>query len=187
MTHVATRELPECLQSALRSCGYARKDIPCIARETASMVGYSGEGRKAFVVLVDLATGRTESHEGSWGGANMFNPSNAVDLDTAERPIIPGMAVIKGTRGYHGVFADIYLHPENVAKLLPAKPEVTEREASILGTFGYKPGYRQEYWREMKVATEELDSLVARGFLSRNKAGAISITTQGKNAKGRLP
>jgi hypothetical protein len=185
--YVDTRDLPDSLRASLSDAGYHRKDIAIEPRETASMVGFSGQGRKAFVVLVDLATGRTESHSGSWGGANMFSPQNAVDLDTTERPIPPGMAVIKGTSGYHGCFATIHLHPDNVARLLPSKPEVTEREASILGTFGYKPGYRKERWQEMGVTPIELDALISRGMLSKNRAGAISITTAGKNCKGRLP
>lgn len=180
--YVRTKDLPSSITCALSAVGYRRADINIEASETTSMRVSSGAGRRGFVVLVDIATGRTEQHTGSWGGANMFNPKNAVDLDGTERPIIPGMAVISGSEG-EKVFATIYLHPENIAKLLPAKPEVTEREAQILYCMGYKSGYRRTELERMGTTPAELDSLVARGFLTRNNKAAMSLTTTGRNAR----
>jgi hypothetical protein len=182
--YVQVAELPESLQGALKSVGYGRKDINIEAREQVYMADGGGEGFRAFVVLVDLATGRAERHDGSWGGANMFNPRNAVDLDDTPRTIIPGMAVVKGhIGGDRPVGATVYINPENVAKLLPAKPDVSDREKQLLGVMGYKSGYRKEELARMRATDAEIDALVSRGFLSRNKAGAISLTTEGKNAR----
>src|SRR5258708_7518672 len=125
--YVSLKDLPDTIVSALSSVGYHSKDINVEAQETVSMFDSGGAGRRGFVVLVDIATGRCERHLGSWGGSNMFNPRNAVDLDTQERAIIPGMAVIKGSEGER-TYATLYLHPDNLVKMLPAKPEVSDRE-----------------------------------------------------------
>src|SRR5262245_1061305 len=176
--YVQVAELPESLTRALAAVDYRKADINVEARERTSMLEPGGLGMREFVVLVDLATRRSETHMGSWGGANMFNPNNAVDLDTTDRAIIPGMAVIKGHEG-GGTRATIYLHPENITKLLPAKSDVSEREGRILGYLAYKANYRRECLDQMGCKPEEIDSLVSRGFIARNKAGAISLTTAG--------
>ena len=72
--YVQTRELPPSLQSALQSVGYGRRDIAVYAAETTSVACAGGQGQRGFVLLVNLATGSRESHQGSWGGPNMFNP-----------------------------------------------------------------------------------------------------------------
>lgn len=183
--HVSVAELPESLRSALKSTGYGGKDIAIEARETASVIDAGSDGRRGFVVLVDLATGRAETHMGSWGGANMFNTANAVDRDSTERAILPGMAVIKGSEGGTSgqVFAHICLHPSNIAKFLPVQSDLNARELKILGTFNLISSYRKVEQAEMKVTTTELDGLVGKGLITRNKAGACALTTAGKNAK----
>lgn len=184
-TYVAVTELPESIQRALKSVGYGRKDIDIEPRETVAMAFGGGDGYRGFVVLVDLATGRTERHMGSWGGANMFNPKNAVDLDTTDRAIHVGMAVIKGYEGgSRPVSATVYLHPDNVVKLLPAKPTLTERELLVLGTFNYKGGsYRKAEQARLNVTEDELADLVRKGLITRNRAGACQLTTTGRNAR----
>jgi len=185
-TYVSTTELPESIQQALKSVGYGRKDIGIEPDETVSMqTGAAGAGRRAFVVLVDIATGRSERYMGSWGGANMFNPGNAVDLDSEERAIHVGLAVIKGAEGGdRPVYATIHLHPDNVVKLLPAKPTLTERELLVLGTFNYKGGsYRKAEQARLNVTEDELANLVRKGLISRNRAGSCQLTTAGRNAR----
>lgn len=178
--YVQLTDLPESITNALKASGYHCKDINVEPRDSISMMDCGGAGRRGFVVLVDIATGRSETHLGSFGGANMFNQNNAVDLDRTERTIIPGMAVIKGSQG-EKTFATLYLNPENVVKMLPAKPEVSERDKQILEYMGYKSGYRKEYLERMKATTEEIDSLVNRGMLKKLGRG-LSLTTEGKNA-----
>lgn len=178
--------LPASVQRALKSTGYGRRDIGIDARESVAMAIGGGDGYRGFVVLVDLATGRAETHTGSWGGSNMFNRTNAVDLDNTDRAIHVGMAVIKGHQGGgRPVCATVYLHPANVAKLLPAKPTLSERHQSILATFGYISSYRKERQAELKVTTEELDELASLDLITRNRAGACQLTTAGKNARTR--
>jgi hypothetical protein len=73
--------------------------------------------------------------------------------------------------------------------MLPAAPTVSERDGRILGACkSYTSAYRKEWFARNKVTDTELDALVSAGYLKKNKAGAISITTSGKNVatKGYL-
>jgi hypothetical protein len=167
---------------------YGATDIEVIAAESVSPSGISGDGMRAFVVIVDLASGQCKSMQGSWGGPNMFNPQNQVDLDRADYPIPEGVAVVKGTTGYPRTFATLYLAPQNVAKLLPAPVELDARDQWILYTFDglSSKGRRWEWDRERDQPSEaDLNRLAAHGFLKRAKNGATQITTEGKNALGR--
>lgn len=116
----------------------------------------------------------------------MFNPQNPIDLDDSEHAMTPGGAVISGTIG-QTTYARVILHPQNVAKLLPpAWSDVTDKERKILAAVGgLKSGpYRKEALARLQATDADMDTLVQKGLLSKNKAGAISITTAGKNARG---
>lgn len=180
-------ELPDTLQTALQSIGYHRKDIELIASETVSRHVSGGQGYRGFCVIVNLSTGERKAEIGSWGGANMFNPNNAVDLDTSEYNIHPGFAVIKGSQG-DKTFATIYLHTENIVKFLPAKIEMDSRDSWILYTFDAltSAGRKNEWDRHNdKPSENDLNRLAGLGYLKRSKNGATQITTDGKNALGR--
>lgn len=182
------KDLPPSLRAALESVGYRRPDVELQTSETASRHDCGSAGRRSFSIVVDLATGQSSHERGSWGGANMGNPDNAVDLDSAEYPIPKNVAVITGSEGYKGVLATITVRPDAIAPLLPARSELTDRERWILYCYhGLKSsGRRHEWSRVRKPPTEdELQSLVSRSLIKRNKAGASQITTEGKNALGR--
>lgn len=182
--YVQVSELPDTLRTALKACGYHRKDINVEAREKYCPMQPGGDGYRAFCCVVDLATGRYETHMGSWGGANMFNPQNAIDLDRAEYPIPDGVAVIEGHQGGgRPVYASLCLSPTNVAKMLPPPAELSDRERSILRCASYKSGYRKAEYARMQVTDAELAALVAAGYLEKRGNG-LSITTKGRNARG---
>jgi hypothetical protein len=66
--------------------------------------------------------------------------------------------------------------------MLPAGAEVTEREKEILRIVrSYNSAGRKEAFAYNKITAAEIDVLVSRKLLSRNKAGAVSITLAGKN------
>lgn len=76
-----------------------------------------------------------------------------------------------------------------VAKMrLPAPVVLAADEAVVLdGLCGLKSSYRQEAYREagldaVRVAAAA-DSLVSRGLARRNRAGAVSATVTGENAR----
>jgi hypothetical protein len=179
------KNLPNVLIEALKGVGYGAKDVPVVSAEAVSPHAMSGDGTRGFVIIVNLATGQSELHYGSWGGANPFE-NRQVDLDTKPYPIPEGMAVIKGTAGYPRTFATVYLNPANVAKMLPPPAELTEREQEILRQFRSltSAGRKNEWSRypKSKPSESEIDSLVARGLLSKSRAGAVAITTAGKNS-----
>lgn len=182
-TAVAVKELPEALQKALKSVGYGRRDIHVSARTDVDLNPYAGDGQKGFAVVVNLATGVYKASEGSWGGANMFT-SRSIDTVQERYPLPPDGAAIVGTTGYHGTSASIYVHPSALAPLLPGNADVTEREARILAMMGFTSAYRKELLADNKVTSDEIDALVAKKMLAKNKAGALSLTTAGKNAAG---
>lgn len=183
--YVNVKDLPYCLQEALARVGYTKKDVALEGREKVCLLDSGSDGRRAFAVLIDLETGERRTTYGSWGGANMFNPTNVVDLDDRAHTLPVGGAVVLGSEGYGGVMARIFLHPENLTKLLPMKVDVSDKDRAILEAIGsLKSGpYRREALQRIRATDEDINSLVARGFLNKNKAGAVSITTEGKNAR----
>ena len=181
---VPVKALPPALRDLLRSTlEYGSTDIALEARESVSRMDCGGQGRRAYFAAINLATGQHSITWGSWGGANPYAP-NPVDLDDSQYPIPAGVVVIKGSIGYPRAFASLYALPTTLAPMLPAAPSVSKREAAILGVFNsIKGGYRARYLEG--VATSEIESLIHRRLLKKNKAGAISITTEGKNASSR--
>jgi hypothetical protein len=188
---VRTKELPDTLREALRQIGYSGQDVPVEVTTEVSPYSPAGEGSRGFSAVVELSTGRSKVHHGNWGGGSPATQAQ-VDVDDRESPLLPGFAIIKGSTG-NRTFATIYLNPENVAKYLPAPVSLTDRELGILAQFrALSSAGRKDEWQRFpasKPSDEEIDSLVAKGLLSKNKAGAVSLTTDGKNAArdARLP
>ena len=183
--HIAVRDLPRPLQTALSDAGYGQRDIAVQAAETVHTGGGGGNGRRGGVVAVNLATGEVSPILwGAWGGCNMFG-ANPVD-DGGPLPIPPNGAIVTLTMGGgHPVLATIHVRPETLTPMLPAGPEVSDRDRWILAVFGgLKSFARPEYLSRGGVQDPEIDSLVSRGLLKRNRAGATQITTAGKNARG---
>lgn len=196
--YLLVRDLPRSLQAALREVEYGKKDIEVKAREHFDPSAAGGGGRRGFVAACKMDdSGTYEIEWGSWGGENPF--TKTVEGFQGEVPIPPEVAFIRGSIG-GGIptMASVYVSPRAMnPALLTAGPEVTPKEAKILAIFkGLKSSYRPEYLdrleekenelassRERKAAIDSaVESLVERGFLSRNKAGSISITTEGRNA-----
>jgi hypothetical protein len=174
--------LPDSIRNALKSVEYFKSDVYIEGKETESVMCYaSGDGRRGFTLIVNLETGECKTMQGSWGGSNMFNSNNAVDTNDSAYPMHSGIAVIKGSTGYPRTFASITLHPSNIVPLLPTvDPTLTDDEKYLLAQFvRLKPSYRDT---KGKAAEAMIASLVSRGYLKQNKAGATQITTEGKNA-----
>ncbi len=180
---VATRELPRTLQKVLKDAGFRKKDITVIPKQKVSMQRGGGKGVRGFVIIINIATGKSEVSYGSWGGPNPFN-SKPVDVDDKEYSIPPNGAVILGSEGGgRPVYATIYVNPETLAPILPAKSGVSDKQKKILDTFvSLKSSYRKEEQMRIGVKPGEIDELVQKGLLKRNRAGSTSITVTGKNA-----
>lgn len=177
------RDLPDVLKSALKSVGYNKKDIAIKAAEKVSIQDFGETGCRSFVVLVDLSSSEFTINYGSWGGPNPFVKDNSVDLDSRYHQLPENGAVITGSEGGgRPVSSSITLHPNNLVKFLPVKQELTGKEKAILYAYrSLKSGsYRQEELQRLQVTECELDLLVSKGLLKRDKRG-IQITTDGKN------
>jgi len=185
--YVPVKELPELLRACLHAVGFAKQDANVTAKETVTPnASPSGQGLRSFFALVNLATGECQLTQGSWGGTNMFTQTVADDMHEAV-PLLPNMAAVFGYTG-HRINAYIVLHPSNVAALLPASPDLTPRQRWILGCYKSltSAGRKNEFARRKHGPSQsELAELAAGGYLKINKAGAVSITTRGKNVAGR--
>jgi hypothetical protein len=186
MTHAITKDLPESIRAVLASLGYGKKDIRIEVSETVVVGQGGGDGRRSFYAIVALDGSVPPKQEyGSWGGANPFE-TRRVDHDQTPHPIQSGFAVITGSSGVN-VYATIHVHPSNIAPLLPVKVELNDRLRAVLKAFKeLTSAGRKNEWEiynpSSKPTEAELDELVNRKLLKRNKAGAMSITTEGKNA-----
>jgi hypothetical protein len=179
---VATNELPPALRKALKQVGYKRRDISVEPATATSVRSVAGKGQRGFAMAVNMATGAISDVEvGSWGGQNPFE-RKPVDWHDKPVKIPPNGAIITGSLGYKGPFATIYVHPDALAPLLPGNADVTEREADILRMASYKSFYKKELFVRNRVNQDEIKSLVERGYMKMNKAGATSLTPKGKNA-----
>lgn len=191
------KDLPAAVQKALKSVGYGRRDIAVEAGETFSAAQGGGQGKKAFSTLVNLSNGDFKTTEGSWGGANIANPTNQTDLDTRVRPLPEGFAVIQGSYGGQDpTYATVRVHPKTMATItgpaLPAGPVNLSPKAMIaLNAIGglISSGRVNEFDREglgrYGVDNPYVKELLAAGLVATNAKGAITITLAGKNARRR--
>ncbi len=186
--YIRTKELPSGIQNVLENrAGYHRTDIEVIPTETVSPSNAGMDGMRAFFIMLDIATGKVEQLTGSWGGANMFNPQNRVDLDLASYPIPDDVIVIKGSSGGRGCFAAIYCSPSSVVRdSLPVPSDVSELEERALYCFDAIKGghYRRDELARYQVTEDVLEGLEEKGLIVANKVGARRITTEGRNARG---
>lgn len=187
--YLKVKELPPAMIRALSDVGYGRKDIEIKIQEKIEPRPPSADGRKGFVAVCFLDdSAKVEIRWGSYGGSNPFTKS--VDDIQGSIDIPRNVAFILGlSSGGHGypAYATAHVHPGNMnPSLLPAPSDISDREKKILAIFkSLKSSYRKEYLDQMKVKNEEIQSLIDRGFLKKNKAGSISITVEGKNNAGR--
>lgn len=173
-------DLPALVQTQLKRRGYHGKDIEVRAKEKVGLQVGGWDGKRGYTDIINLDSGSVQCHTGSWGGANPFNPTNRVDLDERQYTIPPNAVVIQGYEGYKPM-ASCYCSAETLQPMLPAGPEVTEEEKEVLSWFlTYKASYRKPMVDAKPIGM--INSLVARKLLKRNKAGALSITVEGKNA-----
>jgi hypothetical protein len=183
--HVQVKELIPALRDALASVRYGGADVRVEAAERVDSYSEGGTGSRGFCIVVNLDTGARERIVGSWGGGNMFVRS-LVDSGSERVELPPNGALVKGTMGYPRTFATIYAHPAAVGRFLPSgeEEELSAEEQNAMFCFvGLKGGaYRREELSRRRVSDSTVESLISRGYLKRNRAGATQATTKGKNA-----
>ncbi len=209
--HVRVDSLPQNMRTLLHSLGYRRSDINCEAREKAHRHCGGGDGYRGFFYSPE-----TGVQYGSWGGANAFTKNSVDGTNESDAYVVlrAGDFAVRGTEGGgQPVYASLYAHPDTIAtsdgkpcgehedcresaeiaaacatarNRWAAPRDVTDREKTLLSAVSMKSSYRREELRRIKATDGEIDGLVSRGFVSRNKAGAMTLTTEGRNARGSL-
>lgn len=186
--HVEVKNLPHTLLPALKAVGYNRADIRVYPRSSYSPQVAADDGRKGFTVAVDLQTGYYKEIYGSYGSEG----TTQVDMDRKEYPIPPNCAVIQGqTANNHPVYATIYVHPDNLPKLLPSGNE-EELDPKLLLALRvikiYTSSARKEYFLQNHLGaygpTNPLIQELAKMGLLKVSSTGVAITTAGKNKAG---
>ncbi len=182
--YLEVKDLSPALRAALKAVGYGCADVRVLGAEQVDTYSEGNAGSRGFVVLVNLDTGARKGILGSWGGANMFTRT-LVDEGSQSHPLPENGAIVKGTIGYPRTFATIYMHPSSLRLLESGGDELSDAEQQAIYCFAAIKGgeYRRGEMRRRGVSTDTVDSLVERGYLKRNRAGATQITTKGKNAR----
>jgi len=194
--HVLVKSLPIPLQRALAELKYNRRDIEVAKATTYDMMGAGGDGYRSFCAIVDLKTGRNQVHWGSWGGSNMFNPTNPVDTDSQRYPLSSGTGVIKGTvGGGKPVYAYLLLHPDDMESIVQPSTggsvELTPEEKKALSIIGgYISSARRDMFRMEGLGgyspTNPLIVSLAKKGLIKVTGTGIQVTLEGRNMRNRL-
>jgi hypothetical protein len=184
--YVEVKDLVPAIRTALESVSYGARDIQVEARdEVALRAPGGGAGKRGFVLILNLATGEFHRETGDWGGAGLGR--RLADYCEDRLTLHDDAVVIVGTLGYPRTWAHIYANRANVGRFLPSGEEEALSDSDQQGLYCFaaiKGGeYRRDEMRRRNVSAETVDSLVERGYLKRNKAGATQITTKGKNAR----
>lgn len=178
--------LPESVRTVLGALKFHKESIELSPCERVYRIGVGSDGQRCFCAVVPLDGSEPALVEwGSWGGANAFSLTNAVDRDTSSYPMRPGFVVIRGSEGGRGVFARIEIHPSNLARYLAANTApITHRQRYILSVLRAmtSAGRKAEFERSRAAPSpEELTELVELGLITMSRSGALSVTTAGKN------
>jgi len=185
-THIEVRELSPHLRAALESVRYGARDVRVIPTESVESGSSAGAGSRGFATAVNLDTGERRTITGDWGGSGLGR--HTLDLPGQRMNIPPNGAVIKGAMGYPRTYATVYAHPTAFGRMLPSgepADELSDADQQAIYCFTAIKGgeYRRDEMRRRGVTAATVDSLVERGYLKRNRAGATQITTKGKNAR----
>lgn len=188
--YLPIKDLPPTLAKALKNVlGYNKRDIEVITSPDFEPPSPAFEGSRSFVLAVNLETGATNIEYGSWGGASI-NSRNRIDYADKPTRIPPNSVAVVGESGGRGMFARVYVSPDNVSQLLETSEveELTKDEKNALILVRtIKPGYRAEEMRrrgipgEYNISNPIYKSLEAKGLIKTNVKGSISVTTEGKN------
>lgn len=193
MEHVEVANLPEPIQNALKALNFGRADLPVFTSATVQLGGSASDGEKAFTTLVNLSTGEHHTEWGSWGGPNAFDRANLVDNDRNTYTLPGDGVVVTGSgNGSKARYAFLHIPSSMTARVLPPKGEaLTEDLQTVLNIYveNNSSGRTREFGelRYKKWTKDRIDAataeLVTGGYIKQNRAGSVSVTTKGRNAR----
>lgn len=180
------QDVPAALRRAVGF--YTGRTFHVEGTESVSIQGtiWSG-GTRSTYLLVRMSDGSTAPLDTSKASVKPGDPFGWIpDVEGSSLALPEGYAVAE-----HCIFCGkdmgihFYVHPSNLAPLLPAPVTLTERQMRILTVFaGIKASYRKEELRRygIDLTDEDKQGLVALGLMTINKAGAAALTIEGRNA-----
>lgn len=188
MGHMDLKDLPRGVQNhIIQTLGLRPKNVPVhVSTEVQPYDSYGAGHRAHFAIVHNAGEKPAKMIHSSWGGPNPFQTTALDALNRTERsyPIPPGHAVVLGSS--QNRVSQVHFHPDDIAKLLPASNGLDLADEHLIALQAYKTlksgPYRKGALQRGGVKPKHIDALVSGGLLSRNKAGAHTITTNGKNA-----
>lgn len=178
--YIPTKDLPPFIKKVLKEHRFQRRDIEVRATDRVDSFGFATfEGNRPFAIAIDLSTGQTKSVIGDYSGVT---PELKGTLTLREN-----MAIVTGEHGGRGSFARLFLHPTNMATLLPSNDtELSENEKyalkyiSIYNSSGRKQAFREKGFGTYSAQHPLVKSLAEKGLL-KISGRAVRITTDGRN------
>jgi hypothetical protein len=185
--HVDIKKLPSTIQKAIGKIKHSGRDIEVITCDSVNPEYCGDDGSRGVFGIFD-SNGNGQVHYGSWGGPNMFS-APAVDKFDADVNLPDGKFALKGSNGSFN-HIKLYANATTIEGICPqtdADIELDEVEYEILWAHVNRTSaYRKQHYFEHKIPDNRLSlaisSLVGKGLIKQNKAGATSITTEGRNA-----
>jgi hypothetical protein len=183
--YIAIKDLPQVVQSTLKSLGYCIKDISVKESTTVSLYSSAGDGYRAFASVLNTSTGEVKTNVGSWGGANPWSQNNLVDTDESEFEVSDDVVIIQGYSGGSSgtVRASITISPTSTSipkSVTASVGSLADEQLEVLNVIrSFTSAYRKSFLAGKDAI---VDSLVASGHLKRSKNGAVQISLTGKNA-----
>lgn len=189
--YVEVVNLPEPIRNALKALDFRGNDLPVFTHTTVELGGSASDGEKAFTTLVNLTTGQHVTTWGSWGGPNAFDRTNPVDNDRNAYTLPGDGVVLTGTgNGSKARYAFLHIPASMTARVLPPSEgeSLPDDVQWVLNVFvSNNSGGRKYEFERKRISAAALaaatETLAAGGYIKVNKAGAVSVTTKGRNAR----
>ena len=117
--------LPPLVVAVLKDFGVRGGVVSMHSALTENLMVVGGRGKQGRVAVIDLTSGATERHAGSWGGPNPFS-SSPVDKRDSRIKLRKSTVLVKAiTGGGKKTYAYIIVHPEKFSEL---RPNVTTKD-----------------------------------------------------------
>ena len=185
--YVNVKGLPDHIKRACKLLGHNRESINCVRVNEVSKVYHGNTGSRGVFSLVGIESGVLETVYGSWGGPNCL-VSSPVDEFEGNVKLPDGIVALKGSTGHLNLLT-LYASESTMAMLPQGQTEeLTSIEKVVLYAHASLKGgkYRKEFYQRHRMTAAQLDltlsSLAGKELIKINKAGASSITTNGRNA-----
>jgi hypothetical protein len=181
--HVKLSDLNPLVRNRCKQLGHNRDSIQVHPAEEVSTEYQGNAGSRGVFCLINTRTGIEETEYGSWGGSNAFVERN---VDQGKAVVLLGdLVALKGSTGHFNLL-HLYVPPEvyETMKQPEAVPLTRAEQVVLYAHKSLKGGhYRIEHYQRNQIDHKSaIESLVGRGMLKQNKAGATSITPDGRNA-----